>query len=76
MVKQLKHFQKIMLNPGEEKKGKTFDIASDDLSLINIDMQSHVEPRRFKVMVGASSVDIRLEGKVVSGVEIETIVYR
>ncbi|MBK9935240.1 MAG: glycoside hydrolase family 3 C-terminal domain-containing protein [Cytophagaceae bacterium] len=63
-VKQLKHFQKIMLNPGEEKR-VTFDIASDDLSLINIDMQKVVEPGAFKVMVGASSVDIRLEGKVV-----------
>ena len=63
-VKQLKYFQKIMLKPGE---GKTviFDIISDDLSLINIDMQKVVEPGAFKVMVGASSVDIRLEGRVV-----------
>lgn len=63
-VKQLKHFQKIMLKPGEEKT-VTFDIISDDLSLINIDMQKVVEPGAFKVMIGASSADIRLEGKVV-----------
>jgi beta-glucosidase len=63
-VKQLKHFHKIMLNPGEEKT-VTFDITSDDLSMINIDMQKIVEPGAFKVMLGASSADIRLEGKVV-----------
>ena len=63
-VKQLKHFQKIMLKPGDEKT-VTFDITSDDLSLVNINMQKVVEPGAFKVMLGASSADIRLEGKVV-----------
>jgi beta-glucosidase len=63
-VKQLKHFHKIMLKPGDEKT-VTFDITSDDLSLVNINMQKVVEPGAFKVMLGASSADIRLEGKVV-----------
>jgi len=63
-VKQLKHFKKIMLKPGDEKT-VTFDITSDDLSLVNINMQKVVEPGAFKVMLGASSADIRLEGKVV-----------
>ena len=53
-----------MLKPGDEKT-VTFDITSDDLSLVNINMQKVVEPGAFKVMLGASSADIRLEGKVV-----------
>ncbi len=57
---QLKHFSRIELQPGEEKT-VTFRLAEDDFSLIDAAYRKVVEPGSFKVMVGASSADIRLE---------------
>ena len=58
-IKQLKHFERIFLKKGEEKK-VTFSLNEDDLSIINHEMKKVVEPGDFAVMVGASSDDIRL----------------
>ncbi|SFO34142.1 beta-glucosidase [Chitinophaga sp. YR627] len=61
-VKQLKKFQRIHLAPGEQKEIK-FELSPDDLRLLNVDMKWVVEPGTFTMMVGASSEDIRLNGK-------------
>jgi beta-glucosidase len=62
-IKQLKHFQRVNLKSGEEKN-ISFKISADDLWIINAKMEREVEPGDFKVMIGASSTDIRLEGKI------------
>ena len=58
-VKELKGFTKISLQPGEKKSVK-FRLTHDDLSLINRNMESVVEPGSFEVMIGSSSQDARL----------------
>ena len=58
-VQQLRGFTKLSLAPGEAK-ACTFHLASDDLALLNADLQRVVEPGPFRVMVGSSSQDIRL----------------
>lgn len=62
-IKQLKHFQRVNLKSGEEKT-VSFKVTADDLWIINAKMEREVEPGDFKVMIGASSADIRLEGKI------------
>lgn len=57
-VKELKGFQKIALNPGEEKE-VTFTLTSDALKFF--DEQQHkwiAEPGKFKAYIGSSSSDI------------------
>ena len=51
----------ISLKSGE-KKTVHFVIPNEGLSLLNRDMKRVVEPGEFKVMVGSSSEDIRLDG--------------
>lgn len=60
--KQLRGFERIHLNPGETKTAH-FTLTPDDLSIWNRDMHFVVEPGTFKVMIGASSEDIRLQGE-------------
>lgn len=57
---QLKHFARFYLQPGEEKK-VTFTLCEADFALVNAQYRQVVEPGVFKVMVGASSDDIRLQ---------------
>lgn len=57
---QLKHFSRFYLQPGEEKK-VTFTLDEADFALVNAQYCQVVEPGVFKVMVGASSDDIRLQ---------------
>ena len=59
--KNLVGFDRIHLNPGETKE-LTFTIEPRDLQLLNSDNHWVVEPGDFKVMIGASSEDIRLNG--------------
>ena len=59
--KLLKGFERVSLNPGETKTLK-FTIEADDLMLWNRQMKRVVEAGDFKVMVGSSSEDIRLNG--------------
>jgi len=61
-VKNLRGFERIHLRPGETKM-VSFTLVPDDLSLLDRQMEWVVEPGEFKVMIGASSEDIRLEGK-------------
>jgi beta-glucosidase len=60
-VMALKDFARIHLLSGEEHEVR-FVLGPDDLSLLNPDMQQVVEPGDFRIMVGASSKDIRLRG--------------
>jgi beta-glucosidase len=59
-VKQLKKFQRIHLQAGEQKE-VTFELLPEDLKLLNMQMKWVVEPGSFTAMVGASSEDIRLK---------------
>ena len=59
--KNLRGFERVHLIPGESKR-VTFQIAPDDLILINAMHERVVEPGEFKVMIGASYEDIRLTG--------------
>jgi len=61
--KELKGFQRITLEPGEKKR-LTFALPVELLSYHDRDMNLVVEPGEFTVMIGASSEDIRLEGKL------------
>ena len=58
-VKQLKGFKRISLLPGEEKELE-FKLGFDELSMLDSDLKRVVEPGSFRIMVGASSKDIRL----------------
>jgi beta-glucosidase len=62
-VIQLAGFQRVSLAPGEEKT-VSFELSSAQLRMLNKDMQWVVEPGAFRVMVGASSKDIRLRGEL------------
>ena len=55
---QLRGFERIHLPPAEKKTVK-FVIKPEDLQLLNKDYNWIVEPGEFKVMIGASSEDIR-----------------
>jgi beta-glucosidase len=62
-VKELKGFEKVMLNPGEKKKVE-FILTPEHLSFLDPKLKEIVEPGIFEVMVGGSSEDIRLQGKL------------
>jgi beta-glucosidase len=59
--KNLRGFERVGLKAGETKTVH-FVIPREGLSLLNRDMKRVVEPGEFKVMVGASSEDVRVEG--------------
>jgi beta-glucosidase len=61
-VKELKGFEKIMLEPGEQKTIE-FRLNHDDLAFYNKSMDRVVEPGTFAVMIGSSSEDIRVKGE-------------
>lgn len=60
--KVLRGFERIHLAPGESKE-VTFKLLPRDLELLDRSMKRVVEPGKFKVMVGTSSVDIKLNGE-------------
>ena len=60
-VQELRGFEKIELKPGEIKT-VTFELDPEHLALYNRHLERLVEPGEFRVMVGASSADIRLDG--------------
>ncbi|HLZ87389.1 MAG TPA: glycoside hydrolase family 3 C-terminal domain-containing protein, partial [Puia sp.] len=55
----LKGFARTSLAPGESKT-LHFRLGPDQLALWNTEMKRVVEPGEFKIMIGASSTDIRL----------------
>lgn len=57
----LKGFRRIELKPGESAE-VCFPLSRDELSIYNQALEQVVEPGEFKVMVGSSSADIRLNG--------------
>jgi beta-glucosidase len=63
-LKELKGFKKINLNSGQMKT-IVFELNKDDLSFYNpIENSWVVEKGTFKILIGSSSRDIRLEGEV------------
>lgn len=58
--KNLRGFERVHLKPGETKTVK-FQIKPRDLALLNQKGDWVVEPGSFSIMVGASSVDIKLK---------------
>ncbi len=58
---ELKGFARIPLEPGETKS-VAFSLPIELLAYYDADMNLVVEPGEFKVMLGSSSEDIRLEG--------------
>ena len=58
----LRGFERISLKPGESRT-VTMTLRPSDLELLDADMKWIVEPGVFKVMVGRSSTDIRLNGE-------------
>lgn len=63
-VMELKGFQRIHLAAGETKE-VSFTITPAMLSMLNAQMQTVVEPGDFRIMIGASSRDIRLKETLV-----------
>lgn len=59
-ITRLIHYTAIHLNPGESKT-VTFRVDEDDLSMLNRSMQRVVEPGDFRLMIGRSCKDIRLQ---------------
>ena len=57
----LKAFERVELKKGESKT-VTFNLTKQELSIYNAALEEVVEPGDFKVMVGAASNDIRLQG--------------
>jgi beta-glucosidase len=57
-VKELKRFNKVMLQPGE-KKEITFTLNTDDLRFYNSDLKYTWEPGEFIIYVGTNSRDVK-----------------
>jgi beta-glucosidase len=62
-VIELKGLQRVTLAPGESKD-VTFPLGPDRLRMLDRDRKWIVEPGVFRVMIGASSKDIRLRGEL------------
>lgn len=62
-VKRLKGFQRIHLQPGEERLVKMV-LSKNDFSLLNKSMERVVENGSFKIFIGSSSEDVRLTTKI------------
>ena len=60
-IVELKGFQRVTLNSGQQKK-LTFELGPEELTMLNKEMKRVVEPGDFRIMIGASSKDIRLRG--------------
>ena len=60
-ITELKGFKRIFLKAGETKK-VSFIINQELLSMLDINMKKITEPGDFRIMIGASSKDIRLRG--------------
>ncbi len=57
-VLELKHFQRVTLQPGE-KRTVTFDLKPADLAFWNVDMHRVVEPGTFTISAGNSSTSLK-----------------
>ncbi len=61
---ELRGFQRVSLRAGETKKIK-FKITPEMLEMLDENMEKVVEPGKFRIMIGASSNDIRLREEFV-----------
>ncbi|WP_082456931.1 glycoside hydrolase family 3 N-terminal domain-containing protein [Sphingomonas sp. Leaf23] len=57
-VLELKHFQRVTLQPGE-RRTVTFDVKPSDLAFWNVDMHRVVEPGTFTISAGNSSTQLK-----------------
>ncbi|UGA52680.1 MULTISPECIES: beta-glucosidase BglX [Dickeya] len=57
-VKELRGFQKVMLQPGESRT-LTFTLSPQDLMFYNAQMQQVAEPGKFEVMIGLDSQRVK-----------------
>jgi len=57
-VLELKHFQRVTLQPGE-KRTMTFDLKPADLAFWNVEMHRVVEPGTFTISAGNSSATLK-----------------
>ena len=58
-IKELKGFQRVSLEPGEDKEIQ-FIITPDMLTMLDVNMKEVTEHGKFRFMIGSSSMDIRL----------------
>ncbi len=62
-VKELKGFQRVFLKAGQEKE-ISFSITPEMLKMLNHELDWVIEPGEFRVMIGASAMDIRLRNVI------------
>ncbi len=62
-VKQLRGFERVALAPGQTKT-VTLRLTPEDLQLLDHDMRWRVVPGDFEIMVGKSSADIAVRGRL------------
>ncbi|MGH7638612.1 MAG: glycoside hydrolase family 3 N-terminal domain-containing protein [Gemmatimonadaceae bacterium] len=60
-VMELKGFTRVHLAPGEERE-VTFALDARDLRFLDAQMRWVVEPGTYRILIGASSMDLRLRG--------------
>ncbi len=63
-VLELKHFQRVTLQPGE-KRTMTFDLKPADLAFWNVEMHRVVEPGTFTISAGNSSTALKTTSLIV-----------
>ena len=56
-VEELRHFEKVMLQPGESKD-VSFTVTTDDLRFYNSQLKYDWEPGEFEIMLGPNSRDL------------------
>ena len=61
---ELKGFQRIYVKPGDNIT-VSFNVGPEALSMLDKNLNRIVEPGEFRIMVGASSRDIRLKATLV-----------
>ncbi len=61
--RQLKAFKRITLEPGETRT-VTLHLDYDDLAIVDANMKWTVEPGTYHILIGSSSNDIRLKGRI------------
>jgi beta-glucosidase len=62
-VMELRRFERVRLDAGAAKE-IGFELGAEDLRMLDEHMRWVVEPGAFRVMIGASSKDIRLRGEL------------
>lgn len=62
-ILQLRHFARVAIKKGATRR-VSFTVTPEDLSIVNREMQTVVEPGDFDVMVGGSSDNLPLRGVI------------